>query len=108
MNEARIREDNGVMTLINVFTVAPEREQELVDLLTDAADNLMRRQRGFVSASIHRSPDGRRVVNYAQWRRREDFDALRANPEVQPHFARVGAIAQFEPIACEVAHVSVA
>jgi heme-degrading monooxygenase HmoA len=108
MNEAMIREDSGVMTLINVFTVAPQHEQELVELLTYAADNLMPRQPGFVSASIHRSADERRVVNYAQWRSREDFEVLQTNPEVQSHFARIGAIAQFEPIVCEVAHVSAA
>jgi hypothetical protein len=31
-----IAKDNDVVTLINVFTVAPEHQQRLVDVLVDA------------------------------------------------------------------------
>ncbi|HEY3063569.1 MAG TPA: antibiotic biosynthesis monooxygenase family protein [Chloroflexota bacterium] len=105
MHEVSIRQRSGVMTLINVFTVDPERLQELMDLLTEVADNLMRKQPGFVSASLHRSADGRRIVNYAQWHTPEDFEAVRNNPDLQPHFARVAALAHIDPIVCDVAHV---
>src|SRR5215208_1353637 len=63
-----ITKDNDVVTLINVFTVAPEDQQRLVDILIDATQKVMRKQPGFVSANIHRSLDGTRVTNYAQWR----------------------------------------
>ena len=61
---------NDVVTLINVFTVEPARQQELVDLLTRATDETIRYMPGFVSATIHKSLDGVRVTNYAQWRSR--------------------------------------
>jgi heme-degrading monooxygenase HmoA len=93
------------MTLINVFTVAPENQQKLVDLLVKATDQVMAGMPGFVSANIHRSDDGTRVINYAQWRSREDFAAMRQNERVQAHMARAAQLAQFEPIICEVAHV---
>src|SRR5215216_1642497 len=64
-----ITKDNDVVTLINVFTVAPEDQQRLVDILIDATQKVMRKQPGFVSANIHRSLDGTRVTNYAPWRR---------------------------------------
>jgi antibiotic biosynthesis monooxygenase (ABM) superfamily enzyme len=60
-----IQANDEFITQINVFTVAPEKQQELVDLLTEAtafASSLP----GWISASIHRSLDGTRVVNYAQ------------------------------------------
>ncbi len=57
---------------------------------------------GFVSANIHRSLDGKKVVNYAQWRSQADFDARRHNPLARPHMAAAAALAQFEPIICEV------
>ncbi len=66
-----IAKDNEVGTLINVFTVAPEDQQRLVDVLADATRAVMRKQPGFVSANIHRSLDGTRVTNYAQWRSTE-------------------------------------
>ena len=61
-----IAKDKDVVTLINVFTVAPEDQQRLVDVLVDATQTVMRKQPGFISANIHRSLDGTRVTNYAQ------------------------------------------
>jgi Antibiotic biosynthesis monooxygenase len=63
-----IAKDKDVVTLINVFTVAPEDQQRLVDVLVDATQAVMRKQSGFIWANIHRSLDGTRVTNYVQWR----------------------------------------
>ena len=54
-----------MVTLINVFTVAPENQQRLVDVLVDATQAVMRKQPVFVSANIHKSLDGTQVTNYA-------------------------------------------
>jgi len=105
MSETIIRAGDDLMTLINVFTVAPERQQELVVLLAEATEKVMTRMPGFISANIHRSDDGRYVVNYAQWRSRADFAAMRENPDAHEHMSRASAIAAFEPIICEVAAV---
>jgi heme-degrading monooxygenase HmoA len=93
------------MTLINVFTVEPDRQQQLVDLLIEATDAVMVDLPGFISASIHRSADGTRVVNYVQWRSTADFAAMRSNPSATPHMQQAAALAQFDPIVCEVVHV---
>ena len=61
-------------TLINVFTVEPERARQLADLLTAATEEVMQHVDGFISANIHLSTDGTRVVNYAQWRSAEAFE----------------------------------
>jgi hypothetical protein len=58
-----------VVTLINVFTVEPERQQELVDLLDRATDEVMRHLPGFVSANLHASLDGGQLRPVAQRRR---------------------------------------
>ena len=102
---SEIRADAGVLTLINVFTVAPARQQELLDVLVEATESVMRHQPGFVSASLHRSHDGTRVVNYAQWRSREDFEAMRRDPQARPHMVHAASLATFDPILCEVAFV---
>lgn len=62
-----ITANQGVITQINVFTVAPENQQALINLLQEAA-RFASQIPGWVSASIHRSLDGTRVVNYAQSR----------------------------------------
>src|ERR1700726_1084178 len=68
-------------TLINVFTVEPAKQQRLVDILVEATESTMRSLPGFISANIHKSLDGTRVANYAQWRSVEDFQAMLKNPE---------------------------
>lgn len=104
----RISTDGPGLTLVNVFR-APGRCDALVDCLVTATRQVMRRMPGFVSANFHVSEDRDRVVNYAQWRSRADFDAMRAHPEAAPHMAEAAAIAEsFEPILCTVVSVETA
>src|SRR5260370_33943054 len=97
-----ISKDNDVVTLINVFTVEPEDQQRLVDMLVEATEKTMRNLPGFVSANIHQSLDGVRVANYAQWRRREDFEAMLKNPDANAHMKPIMEIAQFDAHLYEV------
>jgi len=97
-----IDENSNVFTLINVFTVEPEKQQKLVAVLIEATQKTMKHMPGFVSANIDRSRDGKRVVNYAQWKDMAAFEAMRKNPEAAPHMQAAAALVQFEPILCEV------
>ena len=97
-----IEKGNSVLTLINVFTVEPAKQQALVTLLIDATEQTMKHLPGFVSANIHRSLDGKKVVNYAQWESMAAFEAMRKNPEAGPHMQAAAALARFEPILSEV------
>ena len=97
-----ISTQQDVVTLINVFTVAPEDQQPLVE----ATESAMNRLPGFVSANPHMSLDGTKVTNYAQWRSREDFEAILQNPEAMMHMREAGPIAEkFEPHLYEVSFV---
>src|SRR5947209_3773468 len=69
-----ISPENKVYTLINVFTVDPDKQQQLADTLIETTERWVKSLPGFVSASIHKSLDGTRVVNYAQWENKEAFD----------------------------------
>jgi heme-degrading monooxygenase HmoA len=90
--------EQDVATLINVFTVSPERQQQLVEILEEATDRVMRHLPGFRSANIHASGDGTKVVNYAQWATAEDFHAMLKNPEAAEHMSRAGELAEaFDP-----------
>jgi quinol monooxygenase YgiN len=94
------------VTLINVFTVAPEDQQRLVDVLVDATQTVMRKQPGFISANIHRSLDGTRVTNYAQWQSREALEAMLRDREAAEHMGEAAKIAErFEPHLYEVSFV---
>jgi quinol monooxygenase YgiN len=85
-------------TLINVFTVQPDRARQLVDLLTEATENVMQHIDGFISANIHLSADGNRVLNYAQWRSAAAMQAMRQDPTARQHMAQCAELADgFEP-----------
>lgn len=77
-----VAKNNDVITVIIIFTVEPERQQEVIDTIISFLDTV-KQQPGFVSASLHKSLDGLRVANYAQWKSLEDYEAFANNAEVQ-------------------------
>ena len=96
----------NVVTIINVFTVEPEKQDALVTLLTRATDETVRHMPGFISANIHRSVDGVRVTNYAQWRSRADLEAMLRHPAAMPHLREATELAtNVDPHVYEVAAV---
>jgi heme-degrading monooxygenase HmoA len=85
-------------TLINVFTVEPDRATELAELLQRSTDEVMRHLDGFRSANIHVSTDGTRVVNYAQWESADAFRAMTADPAAREHIVLAAQLAtSFDP-----------
>ncbi|MGH3867501.1 MAG: antibiotic biosynthesis monooxygenase [Pseudonocardiaceae bacterium] len=70
-----------------MFTVEPARQQELVALPVVATEEIMQHQPCFISANIHASADGERIVNYSQRESEQAFQAMRANPQVLKHIA---------------------
>ncbi|MBA2308434.1 MAG: antibiotic biosynthesis monooxygenase [Pseudonocardiales bacterium] len=85
--------DAPLATLINVFTVEPERQEALVDALSKATVELFVDMPGFVSANLHASLDGTAVVNYAQWESEDRFMTMLKDPRAQEHMAEIMKIA---------------
>jgi len=86
--------DSGVVTLINLYEVEPEKQAELARLLAEGTEKGMRHLPGFISVNIHRSFDGKRVANYAQWASKADFDNMLKNPEAQAQMKQFAALAK--------------
>ncbi len=89
-----IKVDKDIITLINVFTVDPSRQQQLVDALIETTRQVWRLQDGFISASIHKSKDRKKVVNYVQYKGKEAFDKRLDNPEAVIHMNKVLSMAK--------------
>ncbi len=99
-------DNRALLVLINTFTVTPDRADELVALLAEATNLVMRHRPGFIAIKLHVSLDRTRVVNYAQWRSKADFDAMLADPKAREHMGKAAELAEgFEPILYTVAHV---
>jgi quinol monooxygenase YgiN len=93
------------VTVINVFTVEPANQQQLLHLLARATQTSVRHAPGFISASLHRSLDGTKVTMYAQWRTVADYQAMRENPAPLPYLQQALAIAKFDPGTYEVVKI---
>lgn len=90
-----IDKNNKILTLINVFTVKPDDQQKLVDLLIQATGTV-KNITGFISSSLHRSIDGTKVTMYAQWRSLEDYQNMRNNTSASPFLTQALEFAKFD------------
>ncbi len=97
-----ITKEANFLTLINVFTVEPINQQNLIDLLTMATESSVRKVKGFISSSLHRSIDGTKVTMYAQWKSIEDYQNMRKNTTASPYLEEALKIAKFDPGMYEV------
>jgi quinol monooxygenase YgiN len=103
--EPTIRIASDVTTLVNVFTAEPENLPALVRVLKEGTEAFFSRQPGFISSSVLASKDGRRAINYSQWRSPQDIDAFRSDPYFAPYVQRIVALAKSESILCDVVEV---
>lgn len=94
---------NGIVTQVNVFTTTPDRQLALIELLTEAA-NWARPTPGWMSASLHRSLDGTRVVNYAQCRDMASWEAVMERLKAGNFFERNKRLGTAAPGLYEVVH----
>jgi quinol monooxygenase YgiN len=90
------------VTLINVFTVDPQNQQRLIELLTRATEVSVRHAPGFIAANLHRSIDGTKVTMVAQWRSAEEYQAMRNDPAPLPYLQEALTMATFAPSMYEV------
>jgi heme-degrading monooxygenase HmoA len=103
-----IRENNGVVTHITTVKVPADNQSEVLELMKERA-RFMASQPGFVSVSLHRSEDGSHVVNYVQWKNREQLKAAHHSPEFRRKWPRFGELVkEAEPCLYQVAHVQAA
>ncbi|WP_306591245.1 antibiotic biosynthesis monooxygenase [Geothrix sp. 21YS21S-4] len=103
---AQITPGGEAVVLINVYEVAPERQDELAQLLGEVTEAAIRDRPGFVSVCIHKSLDGTQVVNYAQWASKPHFDQMLKDPAAQAQFRRLAGVARgVAPVLYQVAAV---
>ena len=93
------------ITQITIVEPEPGKETEALSLMRERA-RFMARQPGFVSISLHRSLDRRRIINYVQWRNRDLLQAAHHSPEFRKEWGRFDSITEeIDPHLYEVAHV---
>lgn len=83
----QIQTRNQPVTQITIVEAEPGKQAEALSLMTERA-RFMSEQPGFESISLHRSLDGRRIVNYIQWQSREQLQAAHKSPDFRKEWNR--------------------
>jgi len=101
----QIQADQQPITQITFIESEPDKQAEALSLMTERA-RFMARQPGFISISLHRSLDGRRIVNYVQWQDRDLLQAAHRSPEFRKEWKQFDRLAdEIDPHLYEVAQV---
>ena len=101
----QIQTSNQPVTQITIVEAEPGKQAEALSLMTERA-RFMSEQPGFVSISLHRSLDGRRVVNYIQWQSREQLQSAHKSPEFRKEWNRFDRMAdEIDPHLYEVVQI---
>ncbi len=102
----KISKDAELQTVITTFEVTPGTCQDLLDLLTDAYENVISKQPGFIAAGLHVNDAQCRIANYSQWKRREDFQAMLRTDEMRERNRKINELCKsFEPVMYELSAV---
>ena len=101
-----VAKSTDTQTVVTTFEVHPGTCQDLLDGLTDAYDQFISHQPGFIAAGLHVNDAQTRIANYSQWNRREDFQAMLRSPEMRERNRVFGTLCKsFEPVMYDVAAV---
>jgi quinol monooxygenase YgiN len=101
----QIRADDQLVTQITVVEPGPGKQAEALSLMKERA-RFMAHQPGFVSIVLHRSLDGKRIVNYVQWQSRELLQSAHRSPEFRKEWSQFDRLAEdIDAHVYEVAHV---
>lgn len=99
----RITRDFHGQTVITTFEVTPGSAHDVLDLLTDAWDQVISRQPGCLGGAIHLNDAQTRIATYSQWRDRKDYQAMLRTDEMRRRNREIHAMCKsFEPVMYEV------
>ena len=93
-NPTKILKNANLVTVINKFSVTHENHKTLLKLLEDLRI-VVEKLPGFISANVHRSFEGTRIVSYAQWNKKEDYQEVYANSQAKPILDEIKKISKF-------------
>jgi quinol monooxygenase YgiN len=100
-----IRQGNQVVTQITVVEAEPGKQDEALAVMKERA-RFMAKQPGCISINLHRSLDGRRIVNYIQWQSRRQLEAAHQSPEFRKEWNHFGSVTdEIDPHLYEVCHL---
>jgi quinol monooxygenase YgiN len=101
----QIQPDSQLVTQITVVDSEPDQQADALSVMTERA-RFMARQPGCISIALHRSLDGRRIVNYVQWQNRDLLRQAHQSPEFRKEWSHFDQVTdEIDPNLYEVTQV---
>lgn len=101
-----ISADFDGQTVICTFEVTPGTAHDVLDMLTQAWEQVISKQSGFISGAIHLNDAQTRVATYSQWRDRKDYQAMLRTSEMRRRNREINGLCKsFAPVMYEVQSV---
>jgi quinol monooxygenase YgiN len=91
------------VTQITFVECEPDKQAEALSLMSERA-RFMEKQPGFLSIDLHRSLDGRRIINVVKWKDRGLLESAHKRPDFRRQWDSFGQMTrESEPDLYEVA-----
>lgn len=93
-------------SLLIPLTIAPANQGQVLEMLRDNINTVIRTLDGWISTSLIVTADGTRVVIDSRWRDAAAVAAMRADPRMVAYYPKLAALATIDPIMGEVVHAA--
>ncbi|MEP6898743.1 MAG: antibiotic biosynthesis monooxygenase [Rhodanobacter sp.] len=86
------------VTLINLLTVEPAKQEALIALLKQNIDTVVSTLGGWTTSRLIAASDGASVAIYSEWETPAAIEAMRSDPRMQACFSKILALASVDSI----------
>jgi quinol monooxygenase YgiN len=90
--------------LVNLLRVAPERQHELIALLEQNVETVIKTVPGWRRTRLIASHDGAGVVIWSEWDSAAAVEAMRSDERMKSYFPKLLELARFEALQGEIVH----
>lgn len=90
-------EPSSEAVFVNVIEVEPIRYEQLIEILKEGNDSVIRRRDGFISCVILASADRSRVITVARWKSADAIKVVGSDPVAAEYVKRTAAVANANP-----------
>jgi quinol monooxygenase YgiN len=86
------------VVLINLLKVKSGKQDELIALLTQNTDAVIRTLPGWKTTRLIAAKDGAGVVIYSEWETAAAVEAMCGDPRMRAYFPKIGELASLDSI----------
>jgi quinol monooxygenase YgiN len=88
------------------LTVDPANQGQVLDMLRDNINTVIRMLGGWIATDLIATADGTRIVIHSQWRDAAAVAAMQTDPRMVAYYPKLAALATIEAIMGEVVHAA--